>query len=206
MMQIPLEHPPDEEMEALVRNLAAIEEGELTAGPSGERKTEVPAGIGVAEAALSDAMPPKTAASEAAELALAALRNAEFDALREGADVVVKEMAFSVPLRRLSICTDATPGFVEGSIDLLVRRGGHTTILDYKTDRFEPVGRAAVEGRYWPQLALYALVAQACGHAGPDVELALFFVRAGTISRRDLDRELIESVAGRVERMLTAAE
>lgn len=206
MAQIPLEHALDEEMSTLVRNLAAIEAGELPAGPPDGRRTDVAAGIEAAGAPLSDAMSARTAASEAAELALAALKNADFVALREGADVVAKEVAFSVPLRRLSISNGPTPGFVEGSMDLLIRRGRRTTILDYKTDRFDPTGREAVEGRYWLQLALYALVAQACGHAGREVELALFFVRPGTISRRDLDRELIALVARRVETMLTAAE
>jgi hypothetical protein len=143
--------------------------------------------------------------TEAGELAANALRNPEFRALVDGADAVTKEAAFAVPLSRLPICPDGAAGLLEGSMDLVVRRGGRTTVLDYKTDRFDLEGRKAVEERYWPQLALYGLAARACGLAGSaagEVELALFFVRAGMISRRMLDRELTESAAARVAEAL----
>ncbi|MCK4376397.1 MAG: PD-(D/E)XK nuclease family protein [Candidatus Brocadiae bacterium] len=111
-------------------------------------------------------------------------------------------MAFAVPLGRLAICPDDAAGLLEGSIDLLVRTAERTTVLDYKTDRFQPRGRKAVEERYWPQLTLYALAAEACGHSDGEAELALFFVRAGTISRRPLDQELLGRVASQVARAL----
>ena len=179
MMVAPVASEPDEQTGALVRNLARIQaDGMGLAGP---------------------------VVTEAGELAANALRNPEFRALVDGADAVTKEVAFTVPLSRLPICPDGAAGLLEGSMDLVVRRGGRTTVLDYKTDRFDLEGRKAVEERYWPQLALYGLAARACGLAGSaagEVELALFFVRAGMISRRMLDRELTESAAARVAEAL----
>ncbi len=134
------------------------------------------------------------AAREAAGLAATALAAPEFRALVDGADELLREASFAVPLARLCVCPDDAGGLLEGSIDLLVRRGEATVVLDYKTDRFEAAGGAAVEERYWPQLALYGLAARACGLAGRELELALYFVRAGRISRRPLDEGLLADV------------
>ena len=174
MMQVPLGREPDGETEALVRNLAAIEAAALGA----------------------------PGAEEAAGLAVAALKNPEFRALIDGADRVSREVGFCVPLNKLSAFRADTPGLLEGSIDLLVLRGGRPTILDYKTDAFRRHERGAVEARYWPQLALYALAAQACGLGGEQPGLALFFVRPGLISRRALDPELTAAVAAQVAQAL----
>ncbi len=176
MAVVPLELREAGAMTDLVRNLARIEAD----------------GLGLGEAA----------ADEAAALGLDALRNDEFRALLDGAGLFEKEAAFAVLLRHLAICPDDAAGLVEGSIDLLVRDGERATILDYKTDRFAERGRPAVEARYWPQLALYALAAQACGTAGAEVELALFFVRSGRISRRRMDPDLTDAVGALVARQL----
>ncbi len=179
MAAVPLEMRAGGQMAGLVRNLARIEADEL----------------GLDEAA----------ADEAAALALDALRNGEFRALLDGAGAFEREVGFAAPLRCLAVCADDADGLVEGSIDLLVRGAGRTTILDYKTDRFAQAGRAAVEARYWPQLALYALAAQACGAAAQEAELALFFVRTGAISRRRMDAELTDAVRALVARQLDRA-
>ena len=81
-------------------------------------------------------------------------------------------------------------------MDLLVRSEAGCVILDYKTDRFGPGEEGPVAERYWPQLGLYALAAQASGLVGADIELALFFVRAGRIVRRKMDDALAGQVAG----------
>lgn len=176
MRVAPLEPGGCEDMEQLLRNLAAIEADEL--GLDGG------------------------AAEEAAGLALQALANPEFRALVQGAEVLEKEVGFSVPLTNLPVCAANAAGFLEGSIDLLVTAPGRTIILDYKTDRFPARDRLAVEARYWPQLALYGLAAQECGCAGPQTELALFFVRTGAISRRTLDAELTEHAEALVAQAL----
>jgi ATP-dependent exoDNAse (exonuclease V) beta subunit len=130
------------------------------------------------------------AAREAAALAVAALGVAEFNALLRQADVLEKEVPLCVPVSRLQLGAAVGDGLVEGSIDLLARNGSRTVILDYKTDR------SPAPERYWPQVGLYGLAARACGYAGEDVELALFFVRDGTLHRRRLDAELTRTVAG----------
>jgi len=133
------------------------------------------------------------AAAQAAQLALAALGNAEFCDLLSSADAVRQEVAFSVALDRLVGAGSA--GFAEGSIDLVLRAAETTLILDYKTDRARAGDAERVAERYWGQLALYGLAARACGWAGDGVELALFFVRPGVIVRRALDAELASAAA-----------
>ncbi|MHC4479521.1 MAG: UvrD-helicase domain-containing protein [Planctomycetota bacterium] len=179
MMAVPLGAARDVSAD-LVRNLARVQAGHFGA---------------------DDAV-----AQEAAELALRALANGEFRALLDGADSVAREVGFCVPLRRLPICADDVRGFLEGSIDLLLCDGGRTAVLDYKTDRFKPGQAEAVAERYWPQLALYAMAAAACGRTDGEPELALFFVRPGIIVRRPLDGELVAQVAAKVARQLAAAE
>ncbi|KPK65590.1 MAG: hypothetical protein AMK73_02505 [Planctomycetes bacterium SM23_32] len=107
-----------------------------------------------------------------------------------------------MPLGRLPVCADETDVLLEGSIDLLLELPDRTVVLDYKTDRVIAANRASVEARYWPQLALYALAARACGRVAGDLELALFLVRSGRISRRPLDEELLDVVADDVRRAL----
>ena len=87
-------------------------------------------------------------------------------------------------------------------MDLLVRAAGGCVILDYKTDRFRPGEEGRTSERYWPQLGLYALAAQACGLVGEEVELALFFVRAGAIVRRRMDAALAGHVGELIARSL----
>jgi len=139
------------------------------------------------------------AAQQAARLARKTLETPEFRELLASADHVAREVPFTVPLGELPV-TCPEGACVEGSIDLLVRRGERTVVLDYKSDRTpEPA-------RYWPQVALYALAAQAAGRAGSDVELVLFFVRQGELHRRPLDDGLRAEVAELVARSLERRE
>ena len=57
--------------------------------------------------------------------------------------------------------------------------------------------------RYWPQLALYGLAAQACGRARGSTELVLFFVRARRLCRRPLDSSLAAQIKERLKAALT---
>ncbi len=132
------------------------------------------------------------AVEEAVTLVASALANEEFRAVLDGAARVGREVPFCVPLASLDGFADDATGYVEGWIDLVVSRPGSTLVLDYKTDR------SVEEGRYWPQLALYALAARACGGAEGELDLALFFVRQGVILRRSLDDGLVAEVAARV--------
>jgi len=143
-------------------------------------------------------------AEEVADLAAAAARDDRLRGLLEGAGSVAREVPFSVPFAALPVCPDDMPGFVEGSIDLLIRRRDRVIILDYKTDRTVPGDLETAAGRYWPQLGAYALAAGACGLAGHSIEVALFFVRPGVILRRRLDAELISETAAAVRRILAA--
>jgi len=143
------------------------------------------------------------AAAEAAHLAGRALANGQFRSLLAGAGAVEREVGFSVRLAAIPVSPEGAEGFVEGSMDLLVRCGKRCVILDYKTDRYAPDEQDGVAGRYWPQLGLYGLAAQACGLAGEQVELALFFVRAGCIVRRPLDAALTAQVAGLIREQLS---
>lgn len=167
MRLIPLDHATRDE--ATVTGLASIEAAEL--GLDAE------------------------AAREAARLAGQALETPEFRDLLASAETVAREVPFTVPLSELPVSA-AHDALVEGSIDLLVRAGRRTLVLDYKTDRTpEPA-------RYWPQVALYALAGQAAGQAGREVELVLFFVRQREIHRRVLDDEARSHVNELVERSL----
>jgi len=176
MMRLPLRRAGAEGLGPLLRGLAAVEADALGLGDG--------------------------AAAEAARLAEAALGHGEFRQLLDSAAELAAEVAFAVPLARLPICGDDAPGLLEGSIDLLLSGPAGTVVLDYKTDRFRPDERRAVAERYWPQLALYALAARACGRAEGETELALFFVRTGAIVRRRLDEALLDAVAGRLAGML----
>ena len=160
----------------LLRGLAAIQAAELGAGAE--------------------------AGAEAAGLAADALRHVKFTALLAGAQAVEREVGFCVRLDSLPVKAEGASGFVEGSMDLLVRSERGCLILDYKTDRFRPGEEGRVAERYWPQLGLYALAAQAGGLVGEWVELALFFVRAGCIVRRPMDAALVRLVAELVARNL----
>ena len=155
---------PEEATDALLRGLARIEAASLGADAG--------------------------AVEEAARLAGEAVRNAQFQALL-ALGPAEREVGFCVPLKALAA---GEGGFAEGSMDLLVRAQGRCVVLDYKTDRFGPGGQDLAAERYWPQLGLYGLAARACGLAKGEVELALFFVRAGAIARRLLD----EALAARV--------
>jgi len=155
---------PEEATDELLRGLARLEAASL--GADGE------------------------AVDEAARLAGETVRNEEFRALLALGEVE-REVAFCVPLEALGA---GAGGFAEGSMDLLVRAAGRCVVLDYKTDRFGAGGQGRVAGRYWPQLGLYGLAARACGLAPGEVELALFFVRAGAIVRRPLDEALAAGV------------
>jgi ATP-dependent helicase/nuclease subunit A len=135
------------------------------------------------------------ATSEAARLAEESLANAEFRALLSGGEAQ-REVSFCVPLKEIG-AAGGPEGYAEGSMDLLVRAGGGCVVLDYKTDSFASGEQGRTAERYWPQLGLYGLAAQACGLARGQVELALFFVRAGVIVRRPLD----EALAGRVREL-----
>jgi len=127
-------------------------------------------------------------AGEAARLALEALEHKEFRALVEEAQALRQEVEFCVPLAELGVSETEQPGFVEGSIDLVVLGENRTLILDYKTDA------EVAPARYWSQLGLYGMVARHCGLAPGEVELALFYVRAGQLLRRSLDDELLASL------------
>ncbi len=126
--------------------------------------------------------------ADAAELVLAAFANEALRGLLAEAQEVHREVPFSVPLSAMALFTDEV-GYVEGSMDLVVKRAGGSVLLDYKTDRrLRP-------DRYWPQLALYELAGRACGWLSGDVELALFFVRHERVLRRRLDDELTARLA-----------
>ncbi|MFW6188849.1 MAG: UvrD-helicase domain-containing protein [Planctomycetota bacterium] len=133
-------------------------------------------------------------AERAADLARSALGCRQFRGLLRRCPTVEREVPFSVPLSALEAARQPAEGFLEGSIDLVMRGGGRTVILDYKTDRFRPEERDAVAGRYWPQLGLYALARRACNPAGGQPELALFFVRAERVMTRRLDADLLEQL------------
>ncbi len=148
---------------------------------------------GLARIEAADLGADAEAAEEAARLAGEAVRNAEFQALLAGGEVQ-REVAFCVALEALGA---GEGGFAEGSMDLVVQADNRCVILDYKTDRFGPGGQERAAERYWPQLGLYGVAARACGLAGEEVELALFFVRAGVIVRRPLD----EALAARVREL-----
>ncbi len=127
---------------------------------------------------------PDRMAQKAARLADKAFQKPEFTDLLVSADWLAREVSFTVPLSELP-APSAQDGWVEGSIDLLASRRGRAVILDYKTDR------ALQPARYWPQIALYALAAQAAGRIiEGDVELVLFFVRQGEFCTRSLDDEV----------------
>jgi len=167
MARAPLERPGPG-AHGLLRGLAAVEAAELGAGQDQ---------VGLA-----------------CELALKALCEPEFRALLDGASLVAREVRFCVPLGSLPVCSRSAPGFVEGSVDLLVHAGRTTTILDYKTDRVSPGGEEAAAAGYWPQLALYAMAARAAGRVGERLWLALFFVRTGHILRREFGQGMAEMV------------
>jgi len=130
--------------------------------------------------------------------------NAEFLALLRGARQVRQEAPFAVPLRELPFCDAGQEGFLEGSIDLLLTAGSRATVLDYKTDRLGQEGPQEAARRYWPQLALYGLAAQACGWAEDAPELVLCFVRQGRLVRRRLDAGLLAQARDRLEAVLSA--
>ncbi|MFO8006375.1 MAG: UvrD-helicase domain-containing protein [Candidatus Brocadiia bacterium] len=129
-------------------------------------------------------------AEEAVGLVADALANADFLSLLEGAGKIETEVPFCVPLAALPQLGLGDKGFAEGSMDLVLRGGNGTVVLDYKTDR------AVRPERYWPQLGLYGMAARACGLAEGPVELVLFYVRPGRLHRRTLDEDLIAEVAG----------
>jgi len=141
----------------------------------------------------------EAAADEAARLAGSAAGNPHFRKLLAGARTVSREVPFCVPMSVLPLCDENAGGYLEGSIDLLLIGERAATILDYKTDAVGPHGFKAVEDRYWPQLALYALALRGCGTARQQTELVLYFVRAGALRHRRLDDELIESVKKRID-------
>ena len=145
------------------------------------------------------------AAQRAAEMALASLRHRDFRSLLAAADWIEQEVGFSAPLAAIPGCPDGTPGFVEGSVDVLVGGPDGTTVLDYKTDRVQAAGAEAAAGRHWLQLALYGLAMRACRRAGEDVRLAVFFVRPGRLVTRALDAELADAVVRAVARAADGA-
>ncbi|MFO7955984.1 MAG: UvrD-helicase domain-containing protein [Candidatus Brocadiia bacterium] len=169
------EGPAGREFGTLFHNLMRLIP--LDGGAPDEAAVRGLASIEAAELGLDD-----EAAREAARLAGQALETPELRDLLASAESVAREVPFTVPIDELPV-SSPEDAFVEGSIDLLVRTGARTVVLDYKTDQTpEPA-------RYWPQVALYALAAQAAGQAGRDVELVLFFVRHGELHHRPLDDE-----------------
>jgi ATP-dependent helicase/nuclease subunit A len=176
MAALPLASPADEETRRLARAMAAVEADAL--GMDG------------------------AAAAAAADLAIGALGHEEFARMVRNADALAAEAAFCVALDRLPGVTEETDGFLEGSIDLLLELPERTVVLDYKTDALGPERLDEAADRYGPQLALYALAAEACGRARGEVELALFFVRRGVIIRRPMDAAARQAAARHIRRVL----
>ncbi len=137
------------------------------------------------------------------ELLRACRGNAEFVALLSEAETVRREVPFTVPLAEILDAPPVGGGFTEGSIDLLARTADGTAIVDFKTDRVAPDRLQEAADRYWPQLALYALAAEACGWCDGDLQLALFFVRAGRLLRRSLDDDLRRRVRALVHERIS---
>ncbi len=135
-----------------------------------------------------------TEAEEAARLAAKALGDEAFRLVTAGAELW-REVPFCVPLSAVAAEHVREGGYLEGSIDLLVRRGAQTTIVDYKTDRIAERGAEQAAETYWPQLGLYAMALQACELAGPAVELIVYFVRHGRLVRRLMDEDLRQRLA-----------
>ncbi len=157
------------------------------------------AAIAAAEMGMDD-----DAAREAARLAVEARENEEFRALLARAETIQQEVPFSVPLRALPLWDEEAEGFLEGSIDLLLIGPDGVAVVDYKTDRLDSAPPEDASGRYWPQLALYALAAEACGYVPSRPELVLFFVRAGLMYRRRLDEDLLGQMRPRLGDLLSA--
>ena len=164
-----------------------------------ERTAALLAATQAAAAGLDD-----DSAGQAARLVISLMENAEFLALLRGARQVRQEAPFAVPLRELPFCDAGQEGLLEGSIDLLLTAGGRTTVVDYKTDRLDKGSLQEAARRYWPQLALYGLAAQACGWAQDAPELVLCFARQGRLVRRRLDAGLLAQAQDRVETVLSA--
>ena len=169
----------DEELEALVSGLAAME---------------------AAAAGLED-----EAAQRAARLAVGLMENQEFHELVRGAEVVLQEAPFAVPLSKLPFFDAEVDGLLEGRIDLLLMGRDRTVVLDYKTDRVDEKRASEVASRYWPQLALYVLALQACGWLRARSELVLCFVRACSMHTRELDTALLGETGKRLKQALSGA-
>lgn len=78
-------------------------------------------------------------------------------ALMQSADVIRKEMPFSIllPAREFyPSCEDGEEIFLQGAIDCLLEKDGRLTIIDYKTDRVE--NGAILREHYHRQLTIYA--------------------------------------------------
>lgn len=142
------------------------------------------------------------------EMACSAVRNPDFRHLVGAAEYLGREVPFCVPLRQLPFEDMPARGFLEGSIDLLVRGPDGTVVVDYKTDRAAVSNLETLKQHYWPQLALYGLACESCQLA-PSPQLILYFVRPGTMCARNLDEDLLRTVhtnlrekAGNQDRLL----
>ena len=132
--------------------------------------------------------------AEVSRLCLGICDNVEYRSLLDEAETVRQEVPFVLPLSDLPELDLPEEGFVEGSIDLLVRSRERTHILDYKTDRLDGADPERAAERYWPQLIVYGLAAKACGHTAGPVDLLVFFVRPQVFCRRRLTSDLLKDV------------
>ncbi len=118
------------------------------------------------------------------------------------ADAILREVPFTFAFGRKGVHSEKAPsrgmtGFVDGRIDLLFRRDGAWTIVDYKTD---DISCEMVEERFKDYTVQGSIYALAAGKAGLDLSGGVIFYFARPEESRRL--EVTDRLLKEAERML----